>query len=229
MNSGPFVAGVIRSLPLAMASVADGIVFGYLARQTGLTLGETFAMSALVCSGTAQFLAVQMWSISGFAVLASTLMLNLRYVFLSATLYPDLRALPAWKATGVLFFLYDENWALALGEKRENAKAPFLLGSGLILYLGWVGFSVLGFCLAVRWQPDVSVTGFIVIAIFTALLAGTWRGKGDLLPWMASAAVSLLASQYVSAGWYVLAGGLAGAGCSIAVGSQKLLKESDRA
>lgn len=227
MQTRFFLNGVILALPISATSVVDGMAFGYLARQTGLTAAEAFAMSAIVCSGSAQFLALQMWSISGFTILAGTLLLNLRYLFLSATMYSRLRSLPAWKVICVLFFLYDENWILAMSGKHDEGQASFLLGSGLIIYIGWVFFTVVGFYLAVRWQANAALTAFVVIAIFSALLATTWKGKSDLLPWIVSALAALLASRYVSAAWYVLAGGLAGAACSLLLESQNRTLEPD--
>src|SRR6188474_852825 len=132
MEKHRFVNGLVRGLPISATSIVDGMAFGYLARQTGLNAADAFAMSTIVCSVSAQFLALQLWGISGFTVLVGTLLLNLRYLFLSATMYPYLRKLPAWKSTLVLFFLYDENWALAMSEKQEHGRASFLLGSGFI-------------------------------------------------------------------------------------------------
>ena len=47
--------------------------------------------------------------------------------------------------------------------------------------------------------------------VFVALVAGMWRGRRDLLPWLAAAAVSLLVSRLLDGSWYIVAGALTGA------------------
>ncbi len=52
------LAGVRRSLPVALSVAAYGAVFGVLARQAGLSVEEAGLMSGLVYAGSAQFVAV---------------------------------------------------------------------------------------------------------------------------------------------------------------------------
>jgi predicted branched-subunit amino acid permease len=56
-----------------------------------------------------------------------------------------------------------------------------------------------------RWGLDFAFT-----AVFLALLAGMWKGRGDLVPWGVAAVVAVAASGLLPGYWYVLLGGLAG-------------------
>ena len=60
--------------------------------------------------------------------------------------------------------------------------------------------------------PDPARFGmdFAFTALFTALAVTMWRGRHDILPWVVSAAVALLAHNFLPGAWYVLLGGLAG-------------------
>src|SRR5215813_10541223 len=70
--------GARRSLPLALAGLTEGVAFGVLARQAGMSLGETLAMSGLVYAGTAQFVALGLWvaPLPFVALAATTLLVN---------------------------------------------------------------------------------------------------------------------------------------------------------
>jgi len=46
--------------------------------------------------------------------------------------------------------------------------------------------------------------------VFIALLAGLWRGKGDLLPWIVAAAVAIAGAHLLPGKWYILLGTVAG-------------------
>ncbi|GHO57587.1 hypothetical protein KSB_60620 [Ktedonobacter robiniae] len=47
-------------------------------------------------------------------------------------------------------------------------------------------------------------------AVFVALLAGFWKGKGDLLPWGIAAVVAVASAHLLPGKWYILLGALAG-------------------
>jgi predicted branched-subunit amino acid permease len=51
---------------------------------------------------------------------------------------------------------------------------------------------------------------FVLTAIFVAIAVGLWRGRADLLPWTAAAAVAVAAMELLPGRWYILAGGVAG-------------------
>src|SRR5262249_32972988 len=99
--------GVRLGLPLAVARLADGLVFGMLARQAGLSTAEATLMSGLVFAGTAQFLAVGLWGspVPIASILLTTLGVNLRHLLMGATLRSWLGAWPGRRVYPSLFFL----------------------------------------------------------------------------------------------------------------------------
>ena len=208
--------GVRRTLPLAVSAVAFAAVFGVLARQAGLSFAEAALMSGLVFAGASQFVALQMWTspLPIVAIIVTTLIVNLRHVLMGAALRPWLSRLPASKVYPTLFFMTDETWALSIKEYNEGKRdAGFILGSGLTLFAGWVGGTIAGVAAGsalseeelTRWGLD-----FMFAAVFTALLAGMWRGKSDLLPWGVTALVAVVTNWWLPGTWYILAGGIAG-------------------
>jgi 4-azaleucine resistance transporter AzlC len=208
--------GMRRTLPLAVGALAFAVVFGVLARQTGLSLIEAAMMSGLVFAGASQFVALQMWvsPLPVLTIILTALIVNLRHVLMGAALRPWLSKLPAPRVYGSIFFMTDETWALSIKEYRGGLRdAAFILGSGMTLFTAWVGGTVVGVVAgsAIR-QEDLTVWGldFMFAAVFTALLAGMWRGKSDLLPWAVAAVVAVVVKWWVPGTWYILAGGIAG-------------------
>jgi 4-azaleucine resistance transporter AzlC len=209
-----FRVGLRAGLPLAVAGLVDGLVFGALARQAGLTPAEATLMSSLVCAGTAQFLAIGLWGspLPVVSILATTLGVNLRHLLMGATLQPRLGRSPRRCLYPILYFLSDESWALATRElERGKVRETFLFGSGAILTAGWVGSTFVGATAGqairdpARWGLD-----FTFVAIFAALLAGLWPGRQRALPWVVAAATAIAADWALPPGWHVLAGGVAG-------------------
>lgn len=208
--------GIRGTLPLALNSLAGGIVFGVLARQAGMGLAEVGLMSGLVCAGAAQFVVVGLWSppLPVGGIILATAIVNLRHLLLGASLRPWLERLPAHQAYGPLFFLSDESWALTLRRFTGGGRdAAYLLGSGLTMSVAWlVG------CLTGRaggsWLADPARWGldFAFTAVFLTLLVGRWRGRADLLPWVVAALVALAAQRWLPGQWYILLGALAGSG-----------------
>lgn len=208
------LAGARACLPIALGAGVYGVVFGILARQTGMSLAEALLMSAIVFAGASQLVALGLWvtPLPVGALILTTLIVNLRHVLMGASLQPWLARLPRKRVYASLFFMTDESWALTLGSLTAGGgDGAFLLGSGLTLYLFWGAATTIGE-LASGLVSDPAQWGldFAFTAVFLALLVGLWRGKSDLLPWIVAAVVAVAAAYWLPGKWYILLGGLAG-------------------
>jgi len=207
-------AGVVASLPIALSVFAYGCVFGLLARQAGMRFTDATLMSSLVYAGSAQFVALGLW-ISPLpigALVLTTLVINLRHLLMGAAMRPWFGALPPLVAYGAMFFLVDESWALAMREfARGEPNAGFFVGTGIPIFLGWVSATIVGFAVgtAIR-NPAEFGLDFAFTAVFIALLVGLWRGRRDIIPWVAAALAAVAAEHYVPGKWYILIGAIAG-------------------
>lgn len=205
---------MVRCLPVAASAVAFGLVFGLLAGQKGLSLAETVLMSGLVFAGSAQMLALQLWTdppaVAALALAA--LIINLRYVMLTAALAPALAPVGPARAFATIFLTADENWALAIAEQRQGRLDPgFYLGTGLMMYAAWVSASAVGrMAGTVITDPSRYALDFVGTAVFVALATGLFRGRRDLLPWLVAGIVAWIGARVVPGNWYLIAGGLAG-------------------
>lgn len=206
--------GVRDVLPYMPSSIVFGVVFGMAAREAGLSLLEAVLMSAIAFGGSAQLLIMSIWTNppAVLTVVFATLAINSRFLLMSATMRPWYRRLPRRLAYPLLFFLVDAGWLLALrARERGEDDAAHLLGSGLLLYIGWVASTWTGYGSAgLIGDPKAFGLDFILVAFFAAILAATWKGAGDLWNWGTAAVVSLLAAWLLPGAWYVLLGGMAG-------------------
>lgn len=219
MNALPFSPaglrrGFIDCLPPALGVFAYGIVFGVLSLQAGLSDAQALAMSAFVYAGASQLLAMDLWGpgLDVAAVVLTTLVVNLRHVLMGASVAPWYQGFGPGRAYGSVFFMADENWAVAMAAyARGERDGAYMLGGGLAVWWAWLLATALGRMLT-GGLADPAALGldFAFTAVFLALLTGFWRGRADLPPWAVAAAVSLAAWALVPGKWYILAGGLAG-------------------
>ncbi|KKB77954.1 hypothetical protein VW35_12510 [Devosia soli] len=213
-----FLLGARACFPVAISIGAYGLVWGVLARGAGLTLLEVSLMSGLVFAGSAQFVALDLWTSVPSALpvgplILAALIVNLRYLLLSATLRP-LYPAKGGMGRGILsmYFVTDENWAMTVAAMaRGEGSVAFLVGGGVLAWIAWMGTNLIGYGLGStiddpsRWGLDFAFT-----ATFLALLLGMWKGRGDLLPWLVAALAAILTSRLVEGSWHILGGGMAG-------------------
>ncbi|MFC4436663.1 MULTISPECIES: AzlC family ABC transporter permease [Natrialbaceae] len=208
-------AGLLTCVPVAVGVAGYGVAFGVLASQVGLSVAEAALMSALVVAGASQIIAVELWAdpIPVTAIVVTTFAINLRYSLMGAALQPWFRRLSAPQAYGSLFLMADENWALTMRDFRAgNRRGAFLLGSGIAIWLFWVGSTVVG-ALAGETIGDPAQYGFdfVLAAVFVALAAELWEGRSTLLPWVVSLGTAITAAEFLPGRWYILLGGFAAA------------------
>ncbi|WP_338666859.1 AzlC family ABC transporter permease [Pseudodesulfovibrio methanolicus] len=206
--------GALRTLPVALSVFAYGMVYGLLTRQAGLTMVESTLSSGLIFAGSSQFVALDMWThpLPITALILTTLIVNLRHVLMSASLTPWMRGLPSRATLPLLFLLVDESWAMTYGAvSRDKSDMGFLLGSGLLIWAAWMAATITG-RLAGAIIPDPEAFGldFAFTAVFLSLLAGLWKGRGDIPPWAVAAITALIVNHFLPGKWYIVAGGLAG-------------------
>ncbi|MGO1120757.1 AzlC family ABC transporter permease [Rhodovibrionaceae bacterium A322] len=219
-----FSAGAIAALPVFISVAAYGLLLGSLARQAGLAPLEVLAMSGFIFAGGSQFVILDLWQepLPIAALLISVLLVNLRHLLMGATLGPHLKGGKSAGSFFQLFFMADENWALAMQRARSGGlTTAFYLGLSLPLYVIWLSATFTGSLVGnVITDPAAWGFDFVFAAVFLTLLAGMWQGpRQSALPWLASAGSAALSSLWLPGAWYILIG--AGAGMAVAAAKGK--------
>ncbi|MCO5091918.1 AzlC family ABC transporter permease [Bosea sp. (in: a-proteobacteria)] len=200
--------------PAAVAAAPIGLLFGAVAASKGLSPLEVFLMSATVFAGGAQFAAVELWSTPApiAALIFSTFLINARHVLMGASLAPKLTGFSRWQTLLGLYYMADENWALAEKRARTHRLTPAYWFAMVVPFVtGWLGTSTLGAMIgAVLGDPKRLGADFAFTALFIALVAAFWKGRVTF--WTVAAAGIASAVTYRLAGppWHVAAGALSG-------------------
>jgi predicted branched-subunit amino acid permease len=209
-------AGVLALLPLLVGVAPFGVVYGVLARASGLSPGAAMAMSSVLFAGSAQFLVARLAGLGTpeLVMVASVALLNLRHALYSASVAPALAHLPRrWKAV-LAYLLTDEAYAASIA--RLQVAGPhrhwYLLGAGLALWGGWQVATAAGVLLG-GGLPAGLPLDFALPLTFIAIVVPMIRSRAALASAAAAAAVAL-----VGVGWPYQLGLLAAAVAGIVTG-----------
>jgi 4-azaleucine resistance transporter AzlC len=203
-------AGTRIVLPLAGATVLDGLAFGLLARSVGLGGGTAIAMSALAFSGSAQFAAIGVVGAGGGIVAAvlPALLLNARSLPIGLSVASVLHGGRGRRALEAQLVI-DESWAAS-----QVAPGCFdrrlLLVVGATQWIAWVGGTILGVAGAgIVGDPHRFGLDAVVPALFLALLVPQLRSRNARQAAGCGAAITLALTPFAPPGIPVAAAVLA--------------------
>ena len=199
LRNRDFRAGFAEMMPANVGLTPFGLVCGVGAAAAGANLVGALGMSAIIFSGAAQVLAIQLLAAGAplAVVVLTCFVAGLRFLMYSAAMSPYLRTLPPRWQQAVAFLLTDQAFATSIrrfdagGDAR--AAALHFLGGGVCLWTWWQVTNVIGFfagnLIPASWSLD-----FAVPLCFLALLVPALRGGPALVAAMtAGVGVLLLA------------------------------------
>ncbi|PWV99222.1 4-azaleucine resistance transporter AzlC [Hoeflea marina] len=213
-----FLAGMRASLPVVVSAAPFGMLFGALAVDNGLSVGEAVAMSAAVYGGASQMVGIELFGhdIAPWMIVFSIFAVNFRHVLYSASIGRHMQLMNGWQKAVAFFFLTDPQYAAS--ETRVERGQPlgfgWYMGLALAIYVPWVLESWIG-ALFGRLITDPEALGidFLLPIYFLALLL-EFRGRNHWLPVVIASAIgSVAAIHLVGSPWHVSLGAL----CGIAV------------
>src|SRR5436305_3811727 len=128
--------GFRAMMPLWLGVIPFGLAYAVLARDAGLSLLQTQALSLLVFAGSAQVSAVGLFGrgAGGLEIVLTTFLLNVRHVLYGMSLG---RVVPLTRRQRLVaaYFLTDEAYGVSIA--RGARSFPFVLGTELSLFLVW--------------------------------------------------------------------------------------------
>lgn len=202
--------------PVALSIATYGIVFGALARQAGLGIVEVLAMSMLVFSGAAQFVALPLWQAGAgpLELFLTTLLLSLRHLVMGLSLAPHMRGVRLGWRMLLAHGLNDEAYAVTTARVARSGFQPkYMLGTGLATFVAWaIGSAVGVYAGSAMTNPGKWGLDFAFPAVFIALLVPQIAGRIGVVATIVAGVVALLAAPLVGSGGAVLIAALAAAG-----------------
>ena len=213
-RASEFLDGARHSVPVVVASLPFGLLFGALAVQNGLSIGEAALMSATIFAGAGQMVGLELFGqvIPPWLIVLSIFAVNFRHVLYSAALGRKVRHWTPFQRAFGFFFLTDPQYAE--GEKR-SARAglsfAWYMGMAIPVYVFWMIDTVVGAAFG-NLIPNPHALGLdFLLPIYFLGLVMDFRKRPLWLPVVAaSAAVSILAYYTVGSPWHVSIGGAAG-------------------
>lgn len=205
-----FARGFRAMVPLWLGVVPFGIVYAVLARDAGLSLVETQALSVLVFAGSAQISAVGLFGTGAAAleIVSTTFLLNVRHVLYGLSLGRRV-PLRGWRRPTAAYFLTDE--AFGVVAARSERTFAFLLGVELSLFLTW-NLATLAGAVAGTAVTDPGELGLDLVfpLAFLALLVPLVRTRVELVVAAVSGALAYALSEGLPGGLPILFTGVAG-------------------
>lgn len=214
--------GMVATAPLALSFVPFGIAFGIAASSTGIDPVTAMLWSALVCGGASQFAALEVWAqpLPVLLITLTVLMVNSRHLLYGAVLYRRLATMHPLPRYSLLGFMTDSCFAYSVGIDQENRSdrddIGLMLGGGFLIYAGWPIATLLGATLgSLIGSGKAFGLDVVMVAYFSASLAGMWRGRSDAVPWIAAFLGTLAGIWLLPVGWHIMAGALSGGAAAL--------------
>ncbi|MBY8974343.1 AzlC family ABC transporter permease [Rhodobacteraceae bacterium NNCM2] len=214
-----FLAGFLNALPLQIATIPFGVIFGALAMDAGLSLLQTMAMTTVVVAGAAQLVALHMMTDAAptWLIVLTAGFVNLRMAIYSAGLAMHWQGVGPWPRVLAAWFLNDQSYALSMRrydtrEESREARVAFFFGVGTCCLGCWISAclagAIVGTQIPASWPVD-----FAVPVVFIALVAPWLRNWPNIASAVVAGGLSVLL-----AGWANGAGVIVALVAGIAVG-----------
>jgi 4-azaleucine resistance transporter AzlC len=206
-----FRHGFRAMMPLWLGVAPFAVAYAVLARDAGLSIVETQALSVLVFAGSAQVSAVGLFArgASGLEIVLTTLLLNVRHVLYGMSLG---RVVPMTRRERLIgaYLLTDEAYGVSV--TRGARSFPFVLGTEVSLFLVWNVMTLVG-SLVGGAIPDPKRLGvdFVFPVAFLALLVPLLRGRVDVAVAVFAGVAAWLLAKWLPGGVPILGAGVAGA------------------
>lgn len=230
-NRQAFWRGYFDCAPFILIVVPYSMLFGVVARDAGLDLLQTMAMSVLVIAGASQFTALALLQDHApvFIALLTALAVNLRMAMYSAALVPHVGHARLGVRAIMAYLMVDQAFAVAVRtyESRPTmtpaAKVAYYFGCMMLICPFWYACTLLGAVLGQAIPASLSLD-FAVPVCFIALTAPLLRSG----PHHVAALVSLIAG--IALAWVPWSlGMIIAAGLALVAGAQTELYLKRRA
>ena len=200
-NRRLLLQGALDSLPLIVAAIPFGIIYGALAQTNGLSIVATLAMSLVVFAGSSQFVAVSLLAVnaSPWVIVITTFVVNLRHFLYAVSLIPHVRELGQGTRALMGFWLTDETYAVVSQwlarsehENLDTKGLPYLyFGSALLMYSNWFVCTLIGVYLG-NLIPEMSAWG-LEIAMVVAFVGIVIPQLTSVSMWICSGTAMVMA------------------------------------
>jgi predicted branched-subunit amino acid permease len=185
-----FRQGAFDALAAAPGIAAWGLMMGVAMVKSGMSTFEALLMGTVVYAGSSQLAAIPLLTVSApmWVIWATGFCVNLRFVVFSAHLRPYVMHLPLWQRLVSGYFTTDISYVLFIQRfprpgadaTQRCAQQTYLASNCSVIWIAWVGSSVLGVVLA-NFVPVSWGLGFAGILALLGILCSLVSSRLRLL------------------------------------------------
>jgi len=189
------LAGMRAAAPILVGVVPFGLIYGVVAGSEGIGRLPAILMSSIVFAGASQIAAAELWGQGAplLIVVATGLIINLRFLMYSASLAPQLPGLSPWQRWLGSYLLTDQAYAVSIvrfQSERPVHRFAFYFGAAITLWTTWQASSLLGVLVGLQVPASWGLE-FSVPLMFLALLIPTLRARTPVIVAIVSGTAAL--------------------------------------
>ncbi len=174
ISKSPWQAAWQLSLPVILAYIPLGLVFGVLATQSGYSAYTAIVMSILIYGGAVQFVALGIMNEGGslITITLSCLFIALRNSFYGLSLLERFN-FGKWSKSYLIFSLVDSTFAIFItqpGYPDKQLDKQFCLLLSTFIYASWVLGTIIGTLTAGYLNINLNGLEFVLVAFFVIML-----------------------------------------------------------
>ena len=206
--------GLRDATPIMPAVLPFAGVFGAMAVEQGLSLGEIMFASMTIFAGASQYAMVELMGqqVPAWSIVMTVFAVNFRHVLYSASVGRHLTAFTGVQKALAFFLLVDPQFAAAETRAMTKGLRPaYYFAYASVLYTTWVAANLLGALFGqVIESPEYFGLDFILPLYFTGLVLGFHTRPNFVPVLVVSVLASLGAFFAIGSPWHISVGGLAG-------------------
>jgi 4-azaleucine resistance transporter AzlC len=209
-----FREGLKAGTVIALGYIPIAIAFGLLAHVVGVSWWIAALMSLTIFAGASQFVGLNMIAagVTGWEIVMTTLILNLRHFLMSTTLSQRLlRTTRRSKLFTIAFGVTDETFSVSTLQQKGALSANYVLALHSVSFAAWNAGTWVGLALGTSLpQALQSSMGIALYAMFIGLLVPTFKTSAPAITVTAISVATASLLHWVppftplSAGWSIM-------------------------
>ena len=206
---------VVDSLGIWVIAIIVGGIFGFTARQGGLSLIEAIAFSSILFAGASQYAAVGLLVVNTPwpPIVLLVWLLNARHLLYSASVAPYAAKLSLRMRAALAYLLTDEAFALTTAHiaRLGRIDVPAAWYAGFTIFIPW-NLSTIAGRLAGAALPDPATIGLDVVfaAAMAGLAIGLVKDRAALVALVVGCGSAVFAALLIDSSAAIMIGGLLG-------------------
>jgi predicted branched-subunit amino acid permease len=206
---------VVDSLGIWVIAIIVGGIFGFTARQGGLSLVEAIVFSSILFAGASQYAAVGLLVVNTPwpSIVLLVWLLNARHLLYSASVAPYTAKLSLKLRAGLAYLLTDEAFALTTAHiarlGRIDVRGAWY--AGFTIFIPWNLSTIAGW-LAGAALPDPATIGLDVVfaSAMAGLAIGLVKDRAALVALVVGCGSAVATALFVDSSAAIMIGGLLG-------------------